>query len=146
MARPATSTPPTICLPTTHRHSRSSRPIRCKVTGAAAAFNDDIEHPADTRRGSYAEEIMTIELVIVSTTPGLAEALQGYEGLQVSSLPSLARARSIVSSDQPPQALYIEDTKGTLQEVWDVVRAAQGKHVPVLLGLHGAGLMQKSDF
>ena len=89
---------------------------------------------------------MTIELVIVSTTLNLAEALQGYQGLQVSSLPSLARARSIVSSDQPPQAIYIEDTKGTLQEIWDVVRAAQSAHVLVLLGLYGAGLMQKSDF
>jgi cellulose biosynthesis protein BcsQ len=89
---------------------------------------------------------MTIELVTLSTTPGLAEALQGYEGLQVSSLPSLSRARSIVGSDQPPQALYLDDTKGTLQELWDVISAAQGKHVPVLLGLQGVGLMQKSDF
>jgi Mrp family chromosome partitioning ATPase len=89
---------------------------------------------------------MTIELVIVSTTPGLAEELQGYQGLQISSLPSLARARSIVGSDQPPQAIYIEDTKGTVQEFWEVLRAAQSAHVLVLLGLHGAALVQKSDF
>ena len=46
---------------------------------------------------------MTIELLIVSATPGLAEALHGYAGVQVSSLPALSRARRIVESDQPPR-------------------------------------------
>lgn len=89
---------------------------------------------------------MTIELLMVSTTPGLAEALHGFEGLQVSSLPSLARVKSIVVSDQPPQAIYIEDTKGTLAELWDVIRAAQGRQVPVLIGLHSVGIVHLPDF
>src|SRR5262245_17764881 len=89
---------------------------------------------------------MTIELLIVSTTPGLAEALHGYEGLQVSSLPSLGRVKSIIGSDQPPQAIYLEDTKGTLTELWDVIRAGQSKQVPVLIGLRSVGLVHMSDF
>jgi Mrp family chromosome partitioning ATPase len=78
--------------------------------------------------------------------PGLPEALQSFEGLQVSSLPSLARARSIVVSDQPPQALYVEDTRGTLNDLWEVIRAAQSKQVPVLVGLQSVGLMHMTDF
>ena len=89
---------------------------------------------------------MTIELVIVSNTAGLPEALHGYAGLQVSSLPSLARATSIVASDQPPQAIYIEDTKGTLTDLWEIIRAAQRAHIPVLLGLQSVGLVHRSDF
>jgi hypothetical protein len=89
---------------------------------------------------------MTIELVIVSNTAGLPEALHGYTGLQVSSLPSLARAASIVASDQPPQAIYIEDTKGTLTDLWAIIRAAQRAQVPVLLGLQSVGLVHRSDF
>src|SRR5690349_15621670 len=87
-----------------------------------------------------------MELVVVTNTPGLAESLQSFEGLQVSSLPSLARARSIIVSDQPPQALYVEDTRGTLNELWDVIRAAQSKQVPVLVGLQSVGLMHMTDF
>lgn len=89
---------------------------------------------------------MTIELLTVSTTPGLAEALHGYAGLQVSNLPSLTRVKSIVSSDQPPYAVYIEDTKGTLTELWDVIRVAQGRQVHVLIGLQSVGLVHLSDF
>jgi MinD-like ATPase involved in chromosome partitioning or flagellar assembly len=89
---------------------------------------------------------MTIELLIVSNTAGLAEALPGYEGLQVSSLPSLNRVKSIIGSDQPPQAIYVEDTRGTLTELWDVIRAAQSQHVQVLVGLQSVGLVHMSDF
>ena len=89
---------------------------------------------------------MTIELLIVSNTGGLAEALHGYEGLHVASLPSLSRVKSIVVSDQPPQAIYVEDTRGTLGELWDVIRAAQSRQVPVLLGLQSVGLVHLSDF
>ena len=89
---------------------------------------------------------MTIELLMVSNTPGLAEALHGYEGLQVSTLPSLTRVKSIIGSDQPPQAIYVEDTKGTLTELWDVIRAAQGQQVRVLIGLQSVGMVHMSDF
>jgi cellulose biosynthesis protein BcsQ len=87
-----------------------------------------------------------MELVVVTNMPGLPESLQSFEGLQVSSLPSLARARSIVVSDQPPQALYVEDTRGTLNDLWEVIRAAQSKQVPVLVGLQSVGLMHMTDF
>src|SRR5262249_14759067 len=86
------------------------------------------------------------ELLMVSNTPGLAEALHGYEGLHIASLPSLSRVKSIVVSDQPPQAIYLEDTRGTLGELWDVIRAAQGRHVPVLVGLQSVGMVPLPDF
>ncbi len=89
---------------------------------------------------------MSIELLLVSNTPGLSEALQGYASVQVSSLPSLARVKSIVSSDQPPQAIYVEDTRGTLGELWDVIRAAQSRQVSVLVGLQSVGMVHMADF
>jgi hypothetical protein len=89
---------------------------------------------------------MTIELLMVSNTPGLAEALHSYAGVQVSSLPSLARVKSIVGSDQPPQAIYVEDTRGTLNELWDVIRAAQSRQLLVLVGLQSVGMVHMADF
>ena len=42
-----------------------------------------------------------------------------------------AKARPIQLADsayyQPPQALYVEDTRGTLNDLWEVIRAAQSK-------------------
>ncbi len=89
---------------------------------------------------------MTLELFLVTTTPGLAEALHGYQGLQVSTLPSLTRLMSLVASEQPPGAIYVEDTKGTLPELWDVIRAAQRARVPILVGLQSVGQVHLSDF
>jgi cellulose biosynthesis protein BcsQ len=89
---------------------------------------------------------MTTELLIVSTTSGLAEALQGYEGLNVLSAPGLGRVTSLLASEQPPQAIYLEDTRGTLDELWAIVRLAQSRHVPVLLGLRSVGTVHAADF
>ena len=38
--RPATSTPPTRCSPSTHRPSRCRKPTRCRASGAAAGSNN----------------------------------------------------------------------------------------------------------
>jgi cellulose biosynthesis protein BcsQ len=89
---------------------------------------------------------MTIELLIVSTTPGLHEALIGYEGLSVISAPGVARVTSLLLSDQPPGAIYLEDTRGTLAELWELVRTAQSRSVPVLLGLQSVGAVHAADF
>lgn len=88
----------------------------------------------------------SIELLIVSTTSGLQEALVGYEGLTVLSSPGLGRIKSLVVSEQPPQAIYLEDTRGTLDEVWEVIRLAQSRRVTVLLGLQSVGVVHRSDF
>jgi MinD-like ATPase involved in chromosome partitioning or flagellar assembly len=88
----------------------------------------------------------TTELLIVSNTAGLSDALQGYEGLQVFSAPSLTRVKSLLASVQPPQAIYIEDSRGTLPELWEVIRAAQAAHVPVLVGLVTYGRAHMGDF
>ena len=67
-------------------------------------------------------------------------------GVQVTSLPSLARARSIVDSDQPPQAVYVEDTEDAAGALGCDPAAAQSRQVPVLVGLQSVGLMHMSDF
>lgn len=89
---------------------------------------------------------MTTELLLVSTTPGLQEALLGYEGLSVMSAPGVARVTSLLLSDQPPGAIYLEDTRGTLDELWAIIRTAQGRYVQVLLGLRSVGAVHAADF
>jgi cellulose biosynthesis protein BcsQ len=89
---------------------------------------------------------MTTELLIVSTTPGLHEVLLGYEGLSVISAPGVGRVTSLLLSDQPPGAIYLEDTRGTLAELWELVRTAQSRSVPVLLGLQSVGAVHAADF
>lgn len=88
----------------------------------------------------------SLEILVVSNTAGLSESLQGYDGLLVSQFPSLARVRSILASDQPPAAVYLEDTRGTIAELWEVITVAQSKRLRVLVGLQSVGLMQKGDF
>jgi cellulose biosynthesis protein BcsQ len=86
------------------------------------------------------------ELLIVSATPGLADALAGYDGAQVLSVPTLARAVELIAGSHPPQAVYIEDLCGTLGELWQVVRAAQAAGATPLASLRGVALPHRDDF
>ncbi|HWQ13898.1 MAG TPA: AAA family ATPase [Roseiflexaceae bacterium] len=89
---------------------------------------------------------MATELLIVSTTSGLQEALIGYEGLTVLQAPGLSRVKSLIVSEQPPEAIYLEDTRGTLEEIWEIIRQAQSRRIPVLLGLQSVGIVHRADF
>jgi MinD-like ATPase involved in chromosome partitioning or flagellar assembly len=81
------------------------------------------------------------ELLIVSATAGLAEALGSYDGLQLITAPSLSRAAQIVASEHPPQALYVEDLCGTPDELWRLAHLALARQVQVLAGVRsGAAL------
>lgn len=89
---------------------------------------------------------MAIELLLVTQTAGLVEALGGYNGIQPFPAPNLARVRSLVVSDQPPPVVYLEDTRGTMAELWDVIHAAQTHNVRVLVGLRNIGIVHAGDF
>ncbi len=86
------------------------------------------------------------ELVVITQVPGLSDALHGYEGVRVIHGPRLEFAARQIVSDVPPDAIYIEDSGGTPQELWDITRAAQSRHIPVYLGLYGVGLATQDDF
>ncbi len=86
------------------------------------------------------------ELVVITQVPGLSDALHGYEGVRVIHGPRLEFAARQIVSDVPPDALYLEDSGGTPQELWDILRAAQSRHIPVYLGLYSVGLAAKEDF
>ncbi len=88
----------------------------------------------------------TIELLIVATTPGLAGDLACYAGIETISATSPGRANSLISGSQPPQAVYLEDTCGTLEELWSVLRAAQARGIAVLIGLRNIGIDHRADF
>jgi MinD-like ATPase involved in chromosome partitioning or flagellar assembly len=87
----------------------------------------------------------TTELLIVSAVPGLTAALSGYEGLEIMSAPSLARATDLLGGTRPPQAVYVEDVCGSPAELWEVVRRAQALRLPVLAGLRGVAAAQLDD-
>ncbi len=87
----------------------------------------------------------TTEIFVVSGTPGVDSALGVYEGARVATGPSLNFAQRMVMSDQPPQAVYVDDTRGTIEELWGLVRACQVKRTPVLIGLFGPGLAVEAD-
>ncbi len=89
---------------------------------------------------------MATELLLVTNTPGMVEALAGYNGIQPFPAPGLARVRSLVVSEQPPPVVYLEDTRGTVAELWDIIHAAQAHGVRVLVGLQSIGLVHASDF
>lgn len=87
----------------------------------------------------------TTELLVVSAAPGLPDALGGYEGLQIITVPTLARAAHLVGGDRPPQAVYVEDVCGSLDELWHVARAAQARRVRVLAGARGLAAAHLDD-
>ncbi len=87
----------------------------------------------------------TTEIFVVSGTPGVDTALGVYEGARVATGPTLNFAQRMVMSDQPPQAVYVDDTKGTVEELWGLMRACQVKRTPIFVGLFGPGLAAEAD-
>ncbi len=94
----------------------------------------------------FRDTTMTIELLLISGTPGLAEALNGYEGLDVNSGQKLDLAVRMMSSSHPPAAVYVEDTRGTVDELWSAVSVAQRRGIPIFVGVQTVALVQLRDF
>lgn len=86
------------------------------------------------------------EMLVISQLPGLVDALHGYDSVRIIHGPRLEFAARQIVSDTPPDVIYLEDTGGTPQELWDVSRAAQSRRIPVYLGLQSVGLASKGDF
>jgi MinD-like ATPase involved in chromosome partitioning or flagellar assembly len=89
---------------------------------------------------------MSIELLLASTTAGLPEALAGYGGITPFSTSNIGRVKQLLASEQPPGALYIDDTRGTLPELWAIVHLAQRHGVRVFIGLQSVGVVHAGDF
>ena len=86
-----------------------------------------------------------LEVLLVTSTPGLDTALGGFEGARVATGPSLNFAQRMAISDQPPGAIYVDDTRGSMEELWGLVKACQARRVPVFVGLWGPGLAIAGD-
>ncbi|PMP87761.1 MAG: chromosome partitioning protein, partial [Roseiflexus castenholzii] len=89
---------------------------------------------------------MATELLLVTNTPGLVEALGGYNGILPFPAPNLARVRSLIASDQPPPVIYLEDTRGTIADLWETIHVAQARGVRVLIGIQNIGVVHAGDF
>jgi MinD-like ATPase involved in chromosome partitioning or flagellar assembly len=89
---------------------------------------------------------MSIELLVIAQTPHLAEALSGFGGLDVNSGHKLPLATRMIESAHPPDAVYVEDTRGTISDLWSAVHAAQTRGIPIFVGVHSVALMEQRDF
>ncbi|MFQ3630798.1 AAA family ATPase [Roseiflexus sp.] len=89
---------------------------------------------------------MATELLLVTNTPGLVEALGSYNGILPFPAPGLARVRSLVAGEQPPPVAYLEDTRGTIADLWETIHVAQAHGVRVLVGLQSIGVVHAGDF
>ncbi|MDP9316469.1 MAG: AAA family ATPase [Chloroflexota bacterium] len=89
---------------------------------------------------------MTIELLVIAGTPHLAEALNGYEGWEINSGHKLDLATRMIGSGHPPDAVYVEDTRGTIGDLWSAVNAAQSRGIPIFVGVQSVALVQQRDF
>lgn len=89
----------------------------------------------------------SFELFVIGGSTGLTEALHTLEGVEVISVPSPQRALSMLASESLPNAIYVEDTlRGTMDDVWSIVRAAIARRVKVVVSLQGPGVGRGSEF
>lgn len=87
-----------------------------------------------------------VEIILVSSTQGLAEVLNTYEGLRVGTGP-IDVARRLVMSEQPPKVVFVEDTaSGSIDELFTFAQVALSRQVKVLIGLQSMGLSRATDF
>ena len=87
-----------------------------------------------------------LEVFLVSATPGLSEALSAYEGVNIGS-GAIDFAARLITSDRPPQVVYIEDSASrNIDDLWNFIQAARARQVTVLIGLQGIGLNRMADF
>lgn len=87
----------------------------------------------------------TKEIIIASSVVGLGDALNLYDGVKPLVLPSMGRVASMITSEEPPNAVYIEDSRGTREDILHVIAAAQSRHIPIYIGIHGTGQNYAQD-
>ena len=79
-----------------------------------------------------------MELVIFSALDGLQAELEGFRDLELLAPSRLDQALRLLSSQRPPDALYLDDSRGTPQpDLWRALLAAQEAGVRVLLNVPG---------
>jgi hypothetical protein len=74
---------------------------------------------------------MLKDLLLITAQADLATALSSFGGARILTGSDLAFAQRLLTSAQPPQALYLDDTGGTIADLWAAVRAAQAQRVAV---------------
>jgi cellulose biosynthesis protein BcsQ len=79
-----------------------------------------------------------MELVIFSALDGLQAQLERYRDLAILAPSRLDQVARLLEGTRPPEALYLDDTRGApLPDVWQVVTAARRAGVRVLLNFSG---------
>lgn len=88
-----------------------------------------------------------MELVIFSALEGLQQGLESYSDISILAPSKIEQVQRLINSDQPPQALYLDDTRPgvPINDIWRLLTAAQQQGVAVYLNTQGSALTLKSD-
>ncbi len=87
-----------------------------------------------------------MELVVYSAMDGLAGRLEAYRDISIIAPSKIDQARRLVVGERPPQALYVDDTRGVpAADLWGLIQAAHGAHVRVLVNMVGQGQTLVND-
>ncbi|RRR73749.1 MAG: ParA family protein, partial [Candidatus Viridilinea halotolerans] len=78
-----------------------------------------------------------MELMIYTTMDGLSSRLETtYPDLSVIAPSRIDQARRLLAGDRPPDALYVDDSRGTaLPDLWGLIQAAHQAQVTVLVNM-----------
>lgn len=82
-----------------------------------------------------------MELMLYTTMDGLSARIEtSYPDIEVISPSRIDQARRLLLGDRPPDALYVDDTRGTsIPDLWALIQAAHGAQVRVLVNMYGMG-------
>ncbi len=87
------------------------------------------------------------EVLTLASTPHLGEALALIEGVDVIGMPTPERTLGVLGGSAVPHAIYLEDTaRASTDDLWRILRAAQGRGVVTIINLQGPALPHAADF
>jgi cellulose biosynthesis protein BcsQ len=80
-----------------------------------------------------------MELMLYTTMDGLSARLEAaYPDIEVIAPSRIDQARRLLQGERPPDALYVDDSRGTpIPDLWGLIEAAHGAHVRVLVNMYG---------
>jgi MinD-like ATPase involved in chromosome partitioning or flagellar assembly len=83
---------------------------------------------------------MNIDVLILSGVHDLRRTLEeDHADVHVATATGAHFAQALITSNRPPQGVYVDNLKASSSEVWAIVQSCQARHIPVFVGLLGSG-------
>lgn len=87
-----------------------------------------------------------MELMIFSSLEGLTANVERYRDLAVIAPSKIDQARRLITGDRPPQALYLDDSRGIpVADLSALIKDAHKAHIKVLVNMPGMGVALLQD-